>query len=80
VSRGRNAIAIWQDMVSQYGFTGSYQTVKRFVRKLRGSKPPQAVGIIQTAPGHVNFAFYAVQNPGEITGEYSGPFRPLVAE
>jgi transposase len=49
--RGRNAMAIWQDMVSQYGFTGGYQTVQRFVRKLRGSQRPEPVGIIVTAPG-----------------------------
>jgi transposase len=51
VSRGRNAMAIWQDMVCQYGFSSGYQTVKRFVRRLRGSQQPQAVGIILTAPG-----------------------------
>ena len=51
VSRGRNAMAIWQDLVSQYGFSSDYQTVKRFVRKLRGAEQPQAVGIILTAPG-----------------------------
>jgi transposase len=51
VSRGRNAVAIWQDMVSQYGFSGGYQTVKRFVRQLRGCQGPQASGIIVTAPG-----------------------------
>ena len=50
VDRGRNAMAIWQDMVSQHGFSSGYQTVKRFVRRLRGSKQPQAVGIILTAP------------------------------
>jgi hypothetical protein len=33
---GRNGKAIWQDLVSQHGFTGSYQAVKRFVHKLRG--------------------------------------------
>jgi len=33
--RGRNAMAIWQDMVSAYGFSGGYQTVQRFVHKLR---------------------------------------------
>ena len=51
VSRGRNAMAIWQDMVCQYGFSSGYQTVKRFVRKLSGSGQPQAVGIILTAAG-----------------------------
>jgi transposase len=51
LSRGRNAMAIWQDLVCQHGFNGGYQTVKRFVRKLRGAHLPQAVGIILTAPG-----------------------------
>ncbi len=51
LGRGRNAMAIWQDMVCQHGFSAGYQTVKRFVRKLHGSEQPQAVGIILTAPG-----------------------------
>jgi transposase len=51
LSRGRNAMAIWQDMVCQHDFSGGYQTVKRFIRKLRGAHSPQAVGIILTAPG-----------------------------
>src|SRR5215472_9423930 len=34
--QGRNAMGIWQDLVSQAGFPAGYQTVKRFVRKLRG--------------------------------------------
>ena len=29
-------MAIWQDLVTDYGFSGAYNTVKRFVRKLRG--------------------------------------------
>ena len=44
-------MAIWQDLVDQHGYSGGYQTVKRFVRKLRGAHSPQAVGIILTAPG-----------------------------
>ncbi len=31
LSRGRNAMAIWQDLVSQYDFASSYQSVQRFV-------------------------------------------------
>ena len=38
LSQGRNAMAIWQDLVSESGFDGGYQTVKRFVRKLRGNQ------------------------------------------
>jgi len=51
LARGRNAMAIWQDLVSDHGFAGSYQTVKRFVCKLRGSQRPEASGIILTQPG-----------------------------
>ena len=51
LSRGRNAMSIWQDLVDQHGFTGAYESVKRFVRKLRGTQPPEARAVIQTAPG-----------------------------
>jgi transposase len=51
LSRGRNAMAIWQDLVSQHGFTRSYQSVKRYIHKLRGSRRPQATAVILTAPG-----------------------------
>jgi hypothetical protein len=51
LSRGRNAMAIWQDLVTEYGFNGGYESVKRFVRKIRGRQKPQASGIIITAPG-----------------------------
>src|SRR5437879_2154929 len=51
LSRGRTAMAIWQDLVSDSGFRGGYQTVKRFVRKLRGKQPSQPRAVIFTAPG-----------------------------
>src|SRR5262249_23247647 len=51
LDRGRNGKAIWQDLVSEHGFTGSYQAVKRFVQKLRGPQRPEPAGIIRTAPG-----------------------------
>ena len=51
LERGRNAMAIWQDLVTDHGFVGSYESVKRFVRKLRGVRSPEAVGIIQTGAG-----------------------------
>jgi hypothetical protein len=49
--QGRNAMGIWQDLVSQAGFQGGYQTVKRVVRKLRGSHTPEAYAVIVTGPG-----------------------------
>jgi transposase len=51
LSRGRNAMAIWQDLVDTRGFTGGYQSVKRFVRKLLGNPSKEACAVIQTAPG-----------------------------
>jgi len=51
LSRGRNARAIWQDLVSEYGFASSYQSVQRFVRKRRGTQTPEARVVIVTAPG-----------------------------
>jgi hypothetical protein len=47
---GRNGKAIWQDLVSNQGFTGGYQAVKRFVRKLQ-PRLPEAAGIILTVMG-----------------------------
>jgi transposase len=51
LSRGRNAMGIWQDLVDGHGFTGGYQSVQRFVRKLRGAVSPEARVIIETRPG-----------------------------
>jgi transposase len=51
LSRGRNAKAIWQDLVDACGFSGGYQSVKRFVRKFRGKQSPEACAVIETAPG-----------------------------
>jgi transposase len=51
LSRGRNAMGIYQDLVDEHGFTGGYQSVQRFVRKLRGAVSPEARVIIETRPG-----------------------------
>ena len=37
----RNAMAIYQDLVDAHGFTGAYNSVKRFVRALRKKAPEQ---------------------------------------
>jgi transposase len=51
LSRGRNAVAIWQDLVDDYGFPARYASVRRFVVALRGSNPTDARVVITTAPG-----------------------------
>ena len=44
-------MAIFQDLVDGHGFAGKYASVKRFVRKLRGSATAEARVVIQTAAG-----------------------------
>jgi transposase len=51
LGRGRNAMAIWQDLVDDHGFTARYASVRRFVAQLRGSRPSEARVVITTAPG-----------------------------
>ena len=51
LSHGRNAKAIWQDLVDGYSFTASYQSVQRFAGKLRRPAAPEARAVIETAPG-----------------------------
>ena len=51
LARGRNARAIWQDLVDGHGFTAGDQSVRRYIRKLRGASTPEACAVIETAPG-----------------------------
>jgi transposase len=69
---GRNAVAIWQDLVDDHGFTARYASVRRFVVKLRGSTPAEAHVVITTAPGEEGQVDYGegpmVRDPN--TGKY----------
>ncbi len=47
---GLSAQRIYQDLVAEVGFNGSYQSVKRFVRKLRQAQP-ERVWRIEVQPG-----------------------------
>ena len=51
LGRGRNAMAIWQDLVDDHGFGARYASVRRFVVTLRGSTPAEARVVITPAPG-----------------------------
>lgn len=72
LSQGRNATSIWQELVDRHGFAGSYESVKRYARKLRGTQSPEACGIIETAPGEESQVDYGtgpmVRDPQ--TGKY----------
>jgi transposase len=72
LDRGRNAVAIWQDLVDDHGFSGRYASVRRFVVTLRGRTPVEARVVITTAPGEEGQADYGdgpmVRDRG--TGKY----------
>ncbi len=72
LSRGRNAMAIWQDLVDDHGFSARYASVKRFVNKVQGETPPEARVVIETAAGQEGQVDYGegpmVLNP--LTGQY----------
>jgi len=48
LAKGRNAVAIWQDLVDQSALSGAYESVKRYVRKLRGVRVPEPCAVILT--------------------------------
>jgi transposase len=52
LDQGRNAVGIYQDLVTDHGYGGGYASVMRMVRQMKGTRQPEAAGIIITAPGH----------------------------
>jgi transposase len=63
LGRGRNAMAIWQDLVDDHGFPARYASVRRFVRTLRGQRPAEAHPVIVTAPGEEGQVDYGGDGP-----------------
>ena len=72
LSHGRNAMAIWQDLVDDHGFSGRYASVRRFVLKLRGATASEARVVITTGLGEEGQVDYGegpmVRDP--VTGKY----------
>ena len=72
LGRRRNAVAIYQDLVTDHGFIARYASVRRFVVKLRGSTPAEARVVITTSPGEEAQVDYGegpmVRDPN--TGKY----------
>ena len=71
LERGRNAMAIWQDLVDTHGFDARYASVRRFVQTVRRTvREPHAV--ITTTPGEESQVDYGdgpmVRHP--VSGKY----------
>jgi transposase len=50
IAKGRNAVAIYQDLVEHHGYAGAYNGVKRFVGKSRAHEPKISCRF-ETLPG-----------------------------
>lgn len=75
VALGQPAQVIWQDMVDELSFQGRYNSVKRFVRKIR-VVAPEVFAVIATEPGleaQVDYGRGALTIHPE-TGRYRRPW------
>lgn len=71
IELGRNAVAIYQDLVERFGFEHKYNSVKRFVRSLK-EKEPKRFDRLEFAPGEESQVDYGT---GAKTLHPSGKFR-----
>lgn len=75
LSRGMDAYYVWYDLKSESGFVGGYDSVKRFVRKIK-ARAPEVFAVIPTQPGlegQVDYGRGAVtRHP--VTGKYKKPW------
>ncbi len=73
-AKGRNAVAIYQDLVEHHGYHGAYNAVKRFVGKLR-PRDPKISCRSETGPGQeaqVDYGEGALTRHPQ-TGKYRRP-------
>lgn len=73
-AKGRNAMAIYQDLVEHHGYAGAYDAVKRFVRKLE--PPQQKISCrFETLPGQEAQVDYGegARTRDPKTGKYKKP-------
>lgn len=74
VALGRNAVAIYQELVERHGFSRRYNSVKRFVRSLK-RREPERFDVLESAPGEeaqVDFGLGALTLAA--SGKYRRPF------
>jgi transposase len=81
VETGLSAQRIYQDLVEENGFRGSYESVKRFVRKLR-ARQPERVWRVECRPAEevqVDFGLGAPIDDGQAKGRRSWVLRMVLS-
>ena len=81
LAAGLTVQRVWQDLVAEFGYGHSYESIKRYVRKLEPERRP--VGVIHAAPGEegqVDF-FQGAPTFDSDTGQWRRPwvFRMTLA-
>ena len=71
VGLGRNAVSIFRDLVDGHGFAQRYNSVKRFVSRLK-ARAPERFDVLAFAPGEEAQADYG---QGALTRHPSGKYR-----
>lgn len=74
VNLGRNAVSIYQDLVELFSFPSKYDSVRRFVKKLK-QKEPERYDRLESLPGEEAQVDYGLGAPSinPKTGRYSKP-------
>ena len=71
---GRNAVSVYQDLVEQHGFGHRYNSVKRFVARLK-ARAPERFDVLEFLPGEEAQVDYG---QGALTlwkpGQYKRPY------
>ena len=71
---GRNAMSIYQDLVEQRGFTNAYNSVKRFVGRLK-AREPERFDVLDALPGEEAQVDFGEGAPTRAAnGKYRRPF------
>jgi transposase len=71
VALGRNAVAIYQDLVERHDFAHRYNSVKRFVRTLK-RRDPERFDVLESAPGEEAQVDFGL---GSLTLTVNGKYR-----
>jgi transposase len=73
VSLGRNAVSIYQDLVEAHGFAHQYNSVKRFVGRLK-TREPERYDVLEFLPGEEAQVDYGLGAPTRTaSGKYTRP-------
>jgi transposase len=74
VGLGRNAVSLYQDLVETHGFPHAYNSVKRFVAKLK-ARAPERFDVLEFLPGEEAQVDYGQGAPTLVRpGKYQRPY------